>query len=752
MSSANDAASHPPSGPPAGAADAESRGRIAVLLPLPLPGAYDYAVPEDLVIEPGDHVVVPLGGRTVLGVAWGAAEGSVEAARLKPVEARLPVPPMGDVARRFVDWIAAYYCQPPGAVLRMALGPADAWAPARPRQAVVAGDRQLGEPGIRVTGARSRLLAALADLPALPPAELAMAAGVGSGVVKGLVEAGVLRLADLPPRPPFAAPDIERPGAALSPPQERAASALRDAVAAGAFSVHLLDGVTGSGKTEVYFEAIAACLAKGRQALVLLPEIALSDAWLARFADRFGCAPAVWHSEVNALRRRVTWRAVAEGAARVMVGARSALFLPFDDLGLIVVDEEHEAAFKQEDGVPYHARDMAVARGRLAGHPVVLASATPALETLYNVQRGRYGVLALPDRHGDAALPAVDAVDMRADPPPPGGWLAPTLRRTLADTVAAGGQALLFLNRRGYAPLTLCRACGHRYQCPNCTAWLVEHRRLGRLQCHHCGHAIPVPRQCAACGADDALVACGPGIERVCEEVAALLPQARILAVSSDSLRGPAAAEALRRAMLAHEIDVLVGTQVLAKGHHFPGLTLVGVVDADLGLDGGDLRAAERTYQLIVQVAGRAGREDRPGRVLVQSYRPDHPVIAAVCAGDRDGFVAAELAAREAHAMPPFGRLVAVIVSGRDATVVEDTARALGRAAPRLDGDGERFVHVFGPAPAPLAMVRGRHRRRLLLHAGRAVRAQPLLRQWLAGVKVPAAVRVAVDVDPYSFL
>ena len=726
--------------------------RCSVLLPLPLAGAYDYRVPPGLEVARGDMVAVPLGPRLVPGVVWGPARGDVADAKLKPIEGRLPAPPLDAVRLRLVDWIADYYCQPPGAVLRMVLGPSDAWAPPRPRQLVVAGDVPLGEGGSRATAARRRVMATLAELPAMAPAELAMAAGVGTGVVKGLIEAGVLRLVEAPPGPAFAAPDPERPGPALSPPQAAAAKALTEAVGAGAFCVHLLDGVTGSGKTEVYFEAIAACLARGRQALVLLPEIALTTGWLARFEARFGVQPAAWHSDLTQARRRLTWRAVADGEAPVVVGARSALFLPYPDLGLIVVDEEHEAAFKQEDGVPYHARDMAVARGRIAGHPVVLASATPSLETQWNAQRGRYTAHVLPDRHGAARLPSVTAIDMRADPPPRGAWLAPPLREALAATLAAGEQSLLFLNRRGYAPLTLCRACGHRYQCPDCTAWLVEHRRLGRLQCHHCGHAMPVPRACAACGADDALVACGPGIERVSEEVSALLPGARVLQVSSDTLRGPTASEALQRAMERREIDVLVGTQVLAKGHHFPGLTLVGVVDADLGLDGGDLRAGERTFQLIVQVAGRAGRADRPGRVLLQSYRPDHPVLQAVCAGDRDGFVAAELAARAAHRMPPMGRLVAIILSGRDAVAVEDAGRALGRTAPRVEEGGDRFVHVFGPAPAPLAMVRGRHRRRLLVHAGRAVRVQPLIRAWLAKVKLPSSVRLAVDVDPYSFL
>ena len=726
--------------------------RCAVLLPLPLAGAYDYLVPHEFDVQPGDRVNVPLGGRLVAGVVWGAARGDVDDAKLKPIEARLNIPPMNDVARRLVDWIADYYCQPPGAVLRMLMGPPDAWVPAKPRQVIVAGTAETDAGAVRVTAARRRVLDTVADAPALTASELAMAAGVGVGVVKGLVQACLLRSVPVAPQPPFAMPDLERPGPDLSPEQAAAAQALRAAVTDDAFSVHLLDGVTGSGKTEVYFEAIATCLAQDRQALVLLPEIALSETWLDRFKRRFGVAPALWHSDVSSARRKLTWRAAWEGAARVVVGARSALFLPYADLGLIVVDEEHESAYKQEDGVPYHARDMAVARGRLADHPVVLASATPALETHWNVRRGRYTALQLPYRHGAAELPSIETIDMREQAPPSGQWLAPPLQEALKQALDSGEQSLLFLNRRGYAPLTLCRACGHRYQCPHCTAWLVEHRRLGRLQCHHCGHMIRTPSACESCGADDALVACGPGIERVTEEVANLLPQARILPVSSDTLRGPDSAEGLRRAMIAKEIDVLVGTQVMAKGHHFPGLTLVGVVDADLGLDGGDLRAAERTFQLIMQVAGRAGRAADPGKVLLQSYRPDHPVIQAVCSGDRDGFVAAELAARQAHAMPPMGRLVAIVVSGRDPIPVEDVGRALGRTAPRLDDAGERFVHVFGPAPAPLAMVRGRHRRRLLLHAGRGVRVQPLIRDWLSPIKVPSSVRISVDVDPYSFL
>ncbi|MGD9741432.1 MAG: primosomal protein N', partial [Dongiaceae bacterium] len=475
-------------------------------------------------------------------------------------------------------------------------------------------------------------------------------------------------------------------------------------------------------------------------------EIALSPQWLQRFERRFGVRPAEWHSDLRSSERRTAWRAVAEGKARLVVGARSALFLPFPELGLIVVDEEHESAFKQEDGVVYQARDMAVVRGHLSGFPVLLVSATPSLETVQNVEAGRYRALHLPERHGGAALPRIEAVDLRKDKPPRQSWLSGTLRDALAETLAAGEQALLFLNRRGYAPLTLCRSCGHRLQCPNCSAWLVEHRYRGRLQCHHCGYAASLPPSCPACAAEQSFAACGPGVERLAEEVAALYPAARTALMTSDTVMGPLAAEAIVEAVARHEIDLLIGTQIVAKGHHFPMLTLVGVVDADLGLAGGDLRAAERTYQLLHQVAGRAGREERPGRVLLQTYDPANPVMQALIAGDRDRFLAEEAEDRRRAAMPPFGRLAALIVSGSDADAVDGLAAELARRAPQGEG-----VEVLGPAPAPMALLRGRHRRRFLLKCRRDRQPQPLIREWLRPVRLRGDLRLQIDIDPYSF-
>jgi len=733
------ASNTPPEKPAGEPGRAVANRRVGVLLPLPLSGAYDYGVPEGMEVAPGDFVEVPLGGRSLLGVVWGAAQGDVAQAKLKAIEAKLDLPGLPEISRRFIDWVANYSLAPPGAVLKMAMSVSDAFQPERSLKAYAIGDPAAAP----ITAARRRVLDALGEAPSLPPGDLARHAGVSSGVIRQMLQLGQLRLVALPLPKPFGDPDPDLPGATLSTGQRAAAD---DLVAQGS-GVTVLDGVTGSGKTEVYFDAIAACLKRAQQALVLLPEIALTTQWLQRFEQRFGAKPGQWHSELTGLERRLTWRAVLRGAAKVVVGARSALFLPYKNLGLIVVDEEHEQAFKQEDGVVYQARDMAVVRGHLAQIPVVLASATPSLETMNNVELGRYRFLHLPDRHGGATLPEVRLVDLRRDPPPRQSWLSPPLREAVRETLAKKEQALLFLNRRGYAPLTLCRHCGHRLKCPNCTAWLVEHRYLARLQCHHCGYEAPLPKHCPACQAEGSMAACGPGVERVAEEAAALFPEASRLILTSDTASGPAKTAELLRMIAAREVDLVIGTQIIAKGHHFPNLTLVGVIDADLGLSGGDLRAAERTFQLLHQVSGRAGRADLPGLVLIQTYDPSRPVMQALAAGDRDRFYALESEERRAAGMPPFGRLAAVILSGGDAQEVDDLAATLARKAPHQPG-----VQVLGPAPAPLAQLRGRHRRRFLVKARRDIALQPVLRSWLSGVKIRRDLGLEIDIDPYSFM
>ena len=727
---------------------------VGVLLPLPLRGALDYRPPEGGAAPlPGQFVRVSLGSRRVVGVVWDdRSEGEVPPERLKPVIEILPTPPLQPELRHFIDRVAAYTLAPLGAVLRMAMSVEAALLPPPPRRVcniAPAGLAALDGSGeSKLTAARRRILEKLRDDGAMSAAEIARRAETGAGVVRGLIAAGLVdesRVSATPTAPPSA--DWRHDAAVLSPDQRRAARNLLERTGTAGFSVTVLDGVTGSGKTETYFAAIAAALGAGRQVLVLLPEIALGAQWLDRFRRRFGAEPAQWHSEIGQAARRNTWRAVASGQAPVVVGARSALFLPFSDLGLIIVDEEHDPSYKQDDGVAYQARDMAVLRASVARIPIVLVSATPSLETVVNIGRGRYHRVHLPRRHAEATLPQIELLDMRRERLPAGRFLASPLVEAATRTLEAGEQVLFFLNRRGYAPLTLCRACGHRMQCPSCTAWLVEHRFTGRLQCHHCGHSETVPALCPECLASGSLVPCGPGVERIREEAEARFPGARIALMVSDLLTGPRAASELVEAITAHRYDVLIGTQIVAKGHHFPLLTLVGVVDADLGMTGGDLRAGERTYQLLHQVAGRAGRADRPGRVLIQTYMPEQPVMRALAAGDRDGFLAAEAAARRVAGLPPFGRLAALIVSAVDLDSVDEAARALARAAPQMPG-----IAVLGPAPAPLAILRGRHRRRFLVKAERGVNLQAVLRDWLGRVRLGGSVRLQVDIDPYSFL
>jgi primosomal protein N' (replication factor Y) (superfamily II helicase) len=721
-----------------------TQARAGVLLPLPLTGPYDYKLPHGVNAVRGLLVAAPLGNRESLGVVWGPAEGTVGDNRLKLAEPLEGSPRLPAALCDFIDWVSAYTLNPPGAILAMALRSRGAFEPEARRIAYVKGDQLPA----RLSEARKRVLAVAEDGLARSVPGMAEDANASPAVVRGLIQAGALKPTELPEFAPFRAPDPGFATPELNPDQVLAAETLRDAVAAKNFSAHLLDGVTGSGKTEVYFEAIAEALRQDRQALILLPEIALTVQFLERFAVRFGVRPAEWHSDLSQKERRRVYRAVMRGEAKVVVGARSSLFLPFADLGLVIVDEEHEQAFKQQDGAIYHARDMAVVRARSENCPVVLASATPSLESFVNATTERYGHLKLERRHGVAALPDVRIVDLRRekDTDENAKWLSPSLKAALEQTLAAGEQALLFLNRRGYAPLTLCEACGHKLTCPHCSAWLVEHRYRKRLACHQCGYEIPAPTECPACKAEGTLVACGPGVERVAEEFAHFFPTARYAIASSDTLHGPAETQAAIRAFAKREIDVLIGTQIIAKGHHFPQLTLVGVIDADLGGADGDLRARERTFQLLHQVAGRAGRAEKPGLVLLQTRNPTDAVMQALARGDRDGFYEQERIYRERVAAPPFGRLTAIVVSGHDGEQVRGIARELGKAAPAA-----KDIKVWGPTPAFYALLRGQTRERLLVQAAKGVDVQAYMRAWLARMKIPAAVRVTVDVDPISF-
>ena len=734
-----------------GIEEQENGKRVKVLLPLPLAGPLDYCIADgDDVPMPGSVVEVPLGARTVAGVVWDGPSTQntkkVAFKKLKPIAGLIKLPPLGSGLRRFVDWVSAYTLANQGAVLRMCLSSPAALKPVPTARHYIL-QKAMPE-GLRLTPARTAVLQLLADGIPRTASEIAELADVGAAVVRGLEKADGLAVLELSVDQPFQAPALDVDGPILSAEQETAAKAIRDKVLEGGFAPFLLDGVTGSGKTEVYLEGLVEALKQdGAQVLVLVPEITLTSQWLDRFERRFGVAPVVWHSEIGQAGRRRAWRAVANGEARVVVGARSALFLPFQNLAFITVDEEHDPSFKQEEGVLYHARDMAIVRAKLAGCPIVLASATPSLETLVNAEAGRYQTLKMRERHGGALLPEMNAIDMRVEPPDAGTWLSPLLIKEMEKTLAAGEQVMLFLNRRGYAPLTLCRTCGHRIECPSCSAWLVEHRFRRELQCHHCGHTEHVPEVCPQCDNAETLVACGPGVERMFEEVTHRFPNARVSVMTSDTMTSTSQTAAVVSEIASGHLDIVIGTQIVTKGYHFPGLTLVGVVDADLGLRGGDLRAGERTYQQLVQVAGRAGRADKPGRVYLQSYEPEHPVVHALLSGNEEEFLTAEKEARARYWMPPFGKLVAIVLSGPNIADVLEQGRKLAAAAPNEQG-----IDIVGPAPAPMARVRGQYRFRMLVHTKKDVKVQPMMREWVNRTPIIKGVRIKVDIDPYSFM
>ncbi len=738
--------------------------RVQVLLPLLLDAPFTYTVPEGMGVEEGSYVLAPLGkkGKEMVGVVWSLeGDAAVPEEKLKPVlQVYADIPPMRAEMRAFLDWVARYTCSSPGMVLKLALSVPAAFTapkmeavfracyPAGPQGSagslpVLPGDSgPASRPGM--TEKRKRVLDALGD-ETMSADALESASGASRAVLNAMVKSGLLIREERPAHHP-APLELHPHALKLTEAQQNAAAELVGRIGQG-FSVTLLDGVTGSGKTEVYFEAVEAALREGKQVLVLLPEIALSVQWMERFERRFGVAPHVWHSAIAEGARKRTWRGVATGEVKLVVGARSALFLPYRELGLVVVDEEHDGSYKQEEGVIYHGRDMAVVRARHEKLPIILVSATPSLESLINAEEGKYGLVELHTRHHDAPLPEVHPIDMRAEKLPATRWLSEVLKEAIADTLRHGHQTLLFLNRRGYAPLLLCRTCGHRFACPQCTSWLVWHKRHHDLQCHHCGYREPSPARCSSCHDPEHLAACGPGIERLEEEVLDLFPTVRLLTLSSETMQTPNDISRAIHQIERGEVDIIVGTQLLAKGHHFPGLALVGIVDGDLGLAGGDLRAAERTWQLLHQLAGRAGRAEVTGRVLLQTHQPTHPVMQALIRGDKQGFLALEKQARRLAGLPPYGRLAAVIVDSTSEDAAANAARRLAQTAPSAKG-----VSVFGPAPAPLYKLRNRFRHRLLVQAGKQVHLQKLISEWIAASSLPGNVSVRVDVDPYSFL
>lgn len=712
-----------------------------VLFPVNVPGAFDYAIPPGASVNLGDYVFAPIGQQMKLGVVWDIVDND-GSRTLKEIAQVKAATPLSRQMISFVNWTAKYNCVSPGLVLRMVVRSYKALDPSP----LVTQYRPSGTLPSKMTPSRQQILDLGGPFPARA-SEIAERAGVSGGVVRGFEAAGGLTAQSLPVDAPFDIPDASFGGMSLTASQGAAGAELAAQVAQRGFNVSLLDGVTGSGKTEVYFEAVAEAIKDGGQAVILVPEIALTQAGLARFKNRFGAEPAAWHSALGDAARRRTWREVAQGRAQLVVGARSALYLPYPNLRLIVVDEEHDTSYKQEEGVIYNARDMAVVRAKIAKHSVVLASATPSLESLVNARSGRYAHIVLPERPGAITLPDIDLVDLKDNVPETGDFLSEPLITATREVLGRGEQAMLFLNRRGYAPLIICRSCGEKLKSPDTDSWLVAHQRTGRAVCHMTGFSMRMPKNCLQCKAEDSLTPVGPGVERVAEEAARHFPQARVEILSSDTAGNPEELRARMARMESGEIDILVGTQMVVKGHNFPRLTFVGVVDGDMSLSGGDPRAGERTYQTLVQVAGRAGRADKPGHALIQTHQPEHEALAALAAGDREAFIGAELAMRDALGLPPYGKLAGVIISGPDLKKTDALAKKFVTLAPRAEG-----IDILGPSEPPLGRLRGRFRRRILVRCDANVNLSAYMSAWRKRVKVPHKMKLHIDIDPQSFM
>ena len=721
---------------------------VGILPALPFDKTFDYKVDRD--VEIGQIVEVPFGKIKQTGIVYSLEPTSeIETDKIKSVSQYFNFPPLHSELIKFIEWVAKYNMAPLGMVLKMVLSVRTVFEPSAMSTLYTLTGKTLAEAKLKNSDARWHVIDLLKHAP-YTRQEIAKGAGVGQSVIKTLIDAEILKPIYVENKAEFLEPIGSYSKVDLTPEQQNAADLLCQKTESG-FSVTLLDGITGSGKTEVYFEAVAKALDMKKQVLILVPEISLTAQWLSRFQKRFGVRPASWHSGLSVKERTDTWKAIIEGRVKVIVGARSALFLPYTNLGLIVIDESHDHSFKQEDTVNYQGRDMAIVRAKIEHIPVILSTATPDLETLVNVEDGKYDCVKLKNRYASACLPKIKIIDLKKDKPKKGewgvSWLAPTLVDALQQNLQKGEQSVLFLNRRGYAPLLICRDCGHRMQCPSCSAWLTEHKKAGRLMCHHCGYVDEIPTACPHCGSTDGLTACGPGVERVAEEVCMRFPNAKVDILSSDNSGSLTAVSKIIGKMERKEIDILVGTQIIAKGHHFPDLTLVGIVDADLGLMSSDLRASEHTYQLLSQVSGRAGRGEKAGTVYVQTMQPDNNVLKALIEQDRDLFMDIEKESRRLLSYPPYGKLASLIISGANQHLTASVAAEFGKTAPHTN-----YISVLGPAPAQLFMLRDKYRFRLLLKTARNINIQEVLKKWLTMVTVPASVRVEVDIDPYSFM
>ena len=736
---------------------------VAVLVSGPFNEPFDYTVEskKDGVCI-GQVVLVPFGKRKNVGIIVGEGTRAIPQEKLKRIEEIYEINPIPQPSIELIYFLANWYCAYKGLVLKMVLSPVEAITSTEYKK--VYKSKFLDSDEIeeinkhKITSKRKLILDFLfKSKQAVFQEDLIDNTGVSKSILKDMTKKNLI-VEELVKKQAYS--NLKVPNynkikfeinKLLNSEQKNAVEKINVSIKKKKPDCFLLDGVPGSGKTETYFQTVKTCLDEGKQILILLPEISLTPDWEKRFHQSFSFAPLVWHSGITKTKKKQIWLSALNSSAGVIVGARSALMLPILNLGLIIVDEEHDPAFKQEEGVRYNARDMAIYKAIRSSVPIVLASATPSLETYHNMKIGKYIHLTLPKRATGAALPDIKLIDLKANTPERGKWISSVLTNEIKSKLDNREQSLLFLNRRGYAPLTICNSCGNKIKCVNCETWLVEHRSQNTLVCHHCGYTKRISNTCDICGAEGQIKACGPGVERIEEEINQLFPEAKLTVLSSDTMKSQKTLVKTLEKIKNNKVDIIIGTQMIAKGHDFPDLKLVGIIDSDVGLSGGDLRASERSFQLLQQVSGRSGRhaidEQDKGVVFLQTYDNENPIIRAIAKNNRDDFFEKELSSRKNANMPPYGRLAAIILSSKYERKLDGFASELLRIAPLF-----KNVKIFGPAPAPLYFLRGKYRRRFLIKSDKTVNIQDVLLNWTNKIKTPHNVKLTIDIDPFSFM
>ena len=714
-----------------------------VLLIYPGKGTYDYRIKNSL--EIGQLVSVPLRKSIYLGIVIGEGTKGFPRSKLKNIIEVHNSFIFSNELLSFCHWLTNWYISEKSQVFKMVIPSASFLKPVKSKKFLEFNNKSKS----KTTILGDKVINYIKNNSNLSVSECCKELNVSNSVIHKLIKDNVLLIKNVDE---YKTKNNKiKKTINLNISQKNAVKSILDDSLENQANIFLLDGVTGSGKTEVYLELIANELKKEKQCLILIPEIILSNYFKERFLEKFNFLPAVWHSDISKSKKHKIWRQIISGETKVVIGARSALFLPFKELSLIVVDEEHDPSYKQEDGVIYNARDMAVVRGRFSNSKVILGSATPSLESIYNVNIGKYIKIVLSERYGAAEMPIINIVDMQKEKLPSNRWIAKESINAITRALENKEQVLLYINRRGYSPLTLCRSCGYRFSCKNCSSWLVHHKNTNTLLCHHCGYQEEIPDECPQCHSKEEFAPCGPGVERLAAEAMSLFPSAKCEIIASDTLNSPSESEKIFKTISDGEVDIIIGTQLIAKGHNFLNLTTVVAIDADLGLSGGDLRASERTFQILTQLAGRTGRADKKGRAYIQSYDPHHNVMKAMQTGKITRFIQAESEGREYRKLPPYGRLASLLIQSKNLALLESFLKTLSLKTPKKYQDSER-IDVLGPAPAPIAKLRTFYRYRFLIKYKEDIRIQPFIKEWLGNIKLPKGVRIKIDIDPYNFL